>query len=102
MPVDRGGTTPDGMVVRILAARTPKASNGAMGRAVVLWVRADWRQRGRSLVALALLASLAGAVVLTAVAGARLTGASFERLVDDSNAAEVSADVGAVDPDIVD
>lgn len=73
-----------------------------MGRAVVLWVRADWRQRGRSLVALALLASLAGAVVLTAVAGARRTGASFERLVDDSNAAEVAADVGAVDPDIVD
>lgn len=70
--------------------------------AVVVWVRADWRRRRRSLVALALLSGLAGAVVLTAVAGARQTASSFERLADDSNAADVAADVGAVDPDIVD
>jgi hypothetical protein len=70
--------------------------------AIALWLRADWRRRRRVLVALALLTGFAGAVVLTAVAGARRTATSFERFVEDSSAADVAADVGAVDPQIVD
>ena len=72
-----------------------------MHGAVALWVRADWRRRSRALVALALLAGLAGAVVLIAVAGARRTATSFERLAGDSRSADVLVDVGAVDPEIV-
>ena len=62
---------------------------------------ADWRRRRRALLALALLAGVAGAVVLIAVAGARRTATSFERLAADSRSADVLADVGAVDPAIV-
>jgi hypothetical protein len=54
------------------------------------------------LVALALLAGFAGAVVLTALAGARRTATSFERFAEESSAADVAADLGAVDPQIVD
>ena len=53
------------------------------------------------LVALALLAGFAGAVVLTAIAGARRTATSFERLVQETRAADVATDLGAVDPQIV-
>jgi hypothetical protein len=45
-----------------------------------LWVRADWRRRRASLLALTLLAGLSFAVVAVAVAGARRTATSFERL----------------------
>lgn len=47
---------------------------------VGLWVRADWRRRRASLLALTLLAGLSFAVVAVAVAGARRTATSFERL----------------------
>lgn len=91
------------MKERVLgAARAGAAPDGAVHGAIALWVRADWRRRSRQLVALALLAGLTGAVVLTAVAGARRTATSFGRLVVESQAADVAADVGAVDPEIVD
>jgi hypothetical protein len=69
--------------------------------ALKLWVRSDWRRRWRALVVLALFAGIAGAVVLAAAAGARRTGSSFERLAEESRPADVIADVGAVDPDVV-
>jgi hypothetical protein len=67
-----------------------------------MWVRAGWRRRVRALVGLALLAGLAGAVVLTAVAGARRTATSFQRFARESLSADLVIDVGAVDPEIVD
>ena len=86
----------------MLATSVLGASNEAVHRAVALWVRADWRRRSRMLVGLALLAGLAGAVVLTAIAGARRTATSFERFVEESSSPDVAADLGAVDPQIVD
>lgn len=86
----------------MLATRARGASNDAVHGAITLWVRADWRRRSRMLVALALLTGFAGAVVLMALAGARRTATSFERFVEDSSAADVAADLGAVDPQIVD
>ncbi len=69
--------------------------------AIALWARSDWRRRRRSILALILLAGLAGAVVLVAVAGARRTASSFERLGDATRPADFLLDVGAVDPRIV-
>ena len=51
-----------------------------MRSSIGLWVRADWRRRRASLLALTLLAGLSFAVVAVAVAGARRTATSFERL----------------------
>ena len=51
-----------------------------MRGSIGLWVRADWRRRRASLLALTLLAGLSFAVVATAVAGARRTASSFDRL----------------------
>jgi FtsX-like permease family len=70
--------------------------------AIALWARADWRRRSRTLVALTLLTGFAGAVVLTAIAGARRTATSFERFAEEASAADVAADLGAVDSQIVD
>jgi ABC-type lipoprotein release transport system permease subunit len=47
---------------------------------VSLWVRANWRRRRWSLLAMAILAGLSFAVVATAAAGARRTLSSFRRL----------------------
>jgi hypothetical protein len=49
---------------------------------VGMWVRADWRRRYLSLVALALVAGISFAVATTAFAGARRTASSFDRLRD--------------------
>lgn len=54
------------------------------------------------LVALTLMAGLAGAVVLTATAGARRTASSFERFVEVSSGADVAVDMRSADPRIVD
>ncbi|MEY2416503.1 MAG: putative transport system permease protein, partial [Ilumatobacteraceae bacterium] len=51
-----------------------------MRSSIGLWVRADWRRRRVSLLALTLLTGLSFAVVAVAVAGARRTATSFERL----------------------
>ena len=51
-----------------------------MRSSIALWVRADWRMRRASLLALTLLAGLSFAVVATALAGARRTATSFARL----------------------
>jgi hypothetical protein len=51
--------------------------------------RAELRARGRSVVALALLAGIAGAVTLTAIAGARRTDSAFARMLRETRAADV-------------
>src|SRR5438876_5655028 len=51
-----------------------------MRGSIALWIRADWRRRRASLVALTILAGLSFAVVGTAFAGARRTASSFDRL----------------------
>ena len=89
-------------VAASIAPRVATASNGVVHGAVAMWVRAGWRRRIRAVVGLALLAGLAGAVVLTAVAGARRTSTSFQRFARESSSADVVIDVGAVDPEIVD
>lgn len=73
-----------------------------MHGAIALWVRADWRRRRRMLVALALLAGFAGAVVLTATAGARRTASSFERFAKASSGADVAVEMRVDDPRLVD
>lgn len=64
-------------------------------------MKSEWRRRGRATITLVLLVGIAGAVVLTAVAGSRRTASSFERLAAESFSADVAVDVGAVDPSIV-
>lgn len=59
--------------------------NAVMTRAAP-WVRAELRQRWRSLVALALLWALVVAAVLAALAGARRTSTSFERFLGEARA----------------
>jgi hypothetical protein len=51
--------------------------------------RAELRTRWKSIVALALLAGVAGAVALAAVAGARRTDSAFARMVRETRAADV-------------
>ena len=48
-----------------------------------IWItaRAEWRQRWRSFLLLALLAGLAGGVTLAAFAGSRRADTSFDRLL---------------------
>src|SRR3954451_1466373 len=53
---------------------------------IALWVRADWRHRYLSLIALALVAGLAFAIAMTAFAGARRTATSFDRLLAETHA----------------
>ena len=53
---------------------------------VGMWVRADWRRRYLSLVALALVAGISFAVAVTAFAGARRTASSFDRLREATHA----------------
>lgn len=53
-----------------------------MGAAALVWARAEWRRRWRSLVALGIGLGLAGAVVLTALAGSERTRTGYQRLVD--------------------
>ena len=57
-----------------------------MSDSVGMWVRADWRRRYISLVALALVAGLSFAVAVTAFAGARRTASSFDRLREETRA----------------
>jgi hypothetical protein len=51
--------------------------------------RAELRTRWRSVLALALLAGIAGGATLAAIAGARRTDSAFSRLLVDTNAADV-------------
>src|ERR671916_3112143 len=67
-----------------------------------LWAGADVRARWRSLVALALLAGITAGVALAALAGARRTDASLERLREATDAADAvvfASQVGNFDPD---
>ncbi len=64
-------------------------------------MKSEWRRRSRATLTLVLLIGIAGAVVLTAVAGSRRTASSLDRLAAESFSADVVVDVGAVDPDIV-
>src|SRR4051794_40112225 len=58
------------------------------------WVRTDWRRRRRTLIALAVLVGVAAGGVMTAVAGARRSATSLERLADDSHTSDLLVDVG--------
>jgi hypothetical protein len=71
--------------------------------AIWLTARAEWRQRWRSFVVLALLAGLAGAVSLAAFTGSRRAGSSFARLDERLKTPNVNADLGTqrVDPEFV-
>jgi hypothetical protein len=61
--------------------------------AVWLLVRCDLRRRWRSLLVVALLVGLVGAVALTAVAGARRTDSAYPRLLDALDASHASVEV---------
>jgi hypothetical protein len=63
-----------------------------------LTLRAQLRQRWRSMAGLALLLGLAGAVVLTAAAGAWRTATAYPRLLTWANAAQVTVVTGVPDP----
>src|SRR3954471_9387599 len=66
------------------AGRAPGSTT--VSAPIALWVRADWRRRYLSLVALALVAGLAFAIAMTAFAGARRTATSFDRLLAETHA----------------
>src|SRR5919106_2634284 len=58
-------------------------------RAAIFLVRAELRRRWRSLIVVALLVGLAGAVTLAAVAGARRTASSFDRFLESTGTQDV-------------
>src|SRR5438270_6157363 len=68
----RGGST--------IAPTIPVWPNGGVGL-LRLWLGADWRQRWRGLVAVALLIGAVGAVVLTVAAGARQTSLAYQHFL---------------------
>jgi hypothetical protein len=70
-----------------------------------LWVRAELRRRWRALLALALLAGLAGGAVMGALAGARRADSAMRRLLDESNASHAYVQLptgldGGMDSDV--
>jgi ABC-type antimicrobial peptide transport system permease subunit len=69
-------------------------------RVAPIWLalRADLRRKWRALLSLALLLGLAGAVVLTAAAGARRTDTAYPRLLNWANAAQLDVVPGALAP----
>jgi ABC-type lipoprotein release transport system permease subunit len=70
--------------------------------AVWMTARAEWRQRWRSFVALALLAGLAGGVSLAAFAGSRRADTSFDRLLERQKYSNVSVQLEErPDPELV-
>jgi hypothetical protein len=70
--------------------------------AIWLTARAEWRQRWRSFVVLALLAGLAGGVSLAAFTGSRRAGTSFARLEEHQQTPNVHvATDEAPDPELV-
>jgi len=70
--------------------------------AALFWSRAEWRRRWPSLTALGVGLGLAGAVVLTALAGAERTSTSYHRLVELTDRYDVQvqddSDDGAILP----
>jgi hypothetical protein len=71
--------------------------------AIWLTARAEWRQRWRSLVVLALLAGLAGGVTLAAFSGSRRADTSFARLEDHVRNPNLAVGTGRerLDPEVV-
>ena len=61
--------------------------------AIWLTARAEWRQRWRSFVALALLAGLAGGVTLAAFTGSRRADTSFDRRLEREKYPNVSVEL---------
>ena len=70
--------------------------------AIWLTARAEWRQRWRSFVVLALLAGLAGGVTLAAFTGSRRADTSFDRLLERQKYPNVSVELDErPDPELV-
>ena len=70
--------------------------------AIWLTARAEWRQRWRSFVVLALLAGLAGGVSLAAFSGSRRADTSFDRLLERQSYPNVSVQLdGRPDPELI-
>jgi hypothetical protein len=65
---------------------------------VWLRLRAEFRQRWRAMLSLALLLGIAGGVVLTAAAGARRTDTAYPRLLRWANASQLEIMPGGTDP----
>lgn len=69
-----------------------------------IWItaRAEWRQRWRSFLLLALLAGLAGGVTLAAFTGSRRADTSFDRLLEREKYPNVSVELDEPpDPELV-
>lgn len=77
------------------------ATSWALGPARLL-AAADLRRRWASILAVGLLASLIGGVVLSAVAGARRTSSAFDRLLQETRYWDVRVDAFSADSDLVD
>jgi hypothetical protein len=67
--------------------------------AIWLTARAEWRQRWRSFVVLALLAGLAGSVTLAAFTGSRRADTAFSRLQEHLKTPNVGVEMGDERPD---
>ncbi len=74
----------------VVQRKRPAADRNPVRRLAGLVLRAEWRARWAAWLALALVAGLAGGVVLTAAAGAQRTGTAYARLLQASHAADVS------------
>lgn len=88
------------MVVTLPQGRRA-VSNVSVAAAVALYLRADWRRRRAALVGLVLLVGLAGGFVLAAVAGARRTATSLDRMAEETKVGQLVIDVGQLEPDAV-
>lgn len=87
-----GGNTPPTVLDHTLAEGRRNLPNGTVSVLTLLW-RADWRSRWRSWLGVALLAGLAGGIVLASIAGARRTGSALERFERASRAPHAFAGV---------
>jgi hypothetical protein len=87
-----------------VAERTvqPVGDDRLIGAAVGARVRSDWRRRRRELVAIALLAGLAGGVVLGAVAASRRTASSLDRLASVARSGDSLVDISDIGADAAD
>src|SRR2546423_10773152 len=70
---------PSGFHRHRLRARIASMATSAAGGAIRLWARSELGRRWKALVALGVIAGLAGGLALAAVAGARRTSTAYGR-----------------------